>query len=123
MACTTNSGRATAYTERRSSDALLFGGLMTVYDPTLLITLLTVAQTGSFTQAAARLGVRQPTVSQHISRLEKQTGRVLILRDTHSVSLTPDGEAMIGFAHSIIAAHEQATAYFSGSRPRGRLRI
>jgi DNA-binding transcriptional LysR family regulator len=67
--------------------------------------------------------VRQPTVSQHISRLEKQTGRTLILRDTHSVSLTPDGEAMIGFARSILAAHEQATAYFSGSRPRGRLRI
>ncbi|HEY0536419.1 MAG TPA: LysR family transcriptional regulator [Actinoplanes sp.] len=96
---------------------------MTTYDPALLRTLLTVAQTGSFTQAAARLGVRQPTVSQHISRLEKQTGRTLILRDTHSVSLTPDGEAMIGFARSILAAHEQATAYFSGSRPRGRLRI
>lgn len=96
---------------------------MTTYDPALLQTLLTVAQTGSFTQAAARLGVRQPTVSQHIGRLEKQTGRTLILRDTHSVSLTPDGEAMIGFARSILAAHEQATAYFSGSRPRGRLRI
>jgi DNA-binding transcriptional LysR family regulator len=96
---------------------------MTTYDPALLQTLLTVAQTGSFTQAAARLGVRQPTVSQHISRLEKQTGRTLILRDTHSVSLTPDGEAMIGFARSILAAHEQATAYFSGNRPRGRLRI
>jgi len=96
---------------------------MTVYDPTLLVTLLTVAQTGSFTQAAIRLGVRQPTVSQHISRLEKQTGRTLILRDTHTVSLTADGEAMIGFARSILAAHEQASAYFSGTRPRGRLRI
>jgi DNA-binding transcriptional LysR family regulator len=96
---------------------------MSLYDPELLVTLLTVAQTGSFTQAAVRLGVRQPTVSQHIRRLETQTGRTLILRDTHSVSLTADGEAMIGFARSILAAHEQATAYFSGPRPRGRLRI
>jgi DNA-binding transcriptional LysR family regulator len=96
---------------------------MTIYDPDLLITLLAVEQTGSFTQAALRLGVRQPTVSQHIRRLEAQTGRTLILRDTHSVSLTADGEAMIGFARTILAAHEQATAYFSGSRPRGRLRI
>ncbi len=96
---------------------------MTLYDPVLLQTLLTVAQTGSFTQAAARLGVRQPTVSQHVSRLEKQTGRTLFLRDTHTVALTPDGEAMVGFARSILAAHEQATTYFSGSRPRGRLRI
>src|ERR1700759_4860115 len=97
--------------------------LMTVYEPALLETLLAVAQTGSFTQAAARLGVRQPTVSQHISRLEKQTGRTLILRDMHSVPLTADGEAMVGFARSILAAHEQATAYFSGSRPRRRPRI
>jgi DNA-binding transcriptional LysR family regulator len=96
---------------------------MTVYDPQLLVTLLAVEQTGSFTQAAARLGVRQPTVSQHIRRLEQQAGRTLILRDTHSVSLTADGEAMIGFARSILAAHEQAAAYFTGSRPRGRLRI
>jgi DNA-binding transcriptional LysR family regulator len=96
---------------------------MTTYDPELLLTLMAVEQTGSFTQAATRLGVRQPTVSQHIRRLEAQAGRTLILRDTHSVSFTADGEAMIGFARTILAAHDQATAYFSGSRPRGRLRI
>jgi DNA-binding transcriptional LysR family regulator len=46
-----------------------------------------------------------------------------VLRDTHSVTLTTDGEAMTGFARNILAAHEQAAGYFSGSRPRGRLRI
>ena len=51
---------------------------MTTYDPDLLATLLAVEQTGSFTQAAARLGLRQPTVSQHIRRLEEQTGRLLV---------------------------------------------
>ena len=96
---------------------------MTAYDPELLATLLAVEQTGSFTQAAERLGIRQPTVSQQIRRLEQQVGRVLVHRTTHSLSLTPDGEAMIGFAKTILAAHEQAAAYFSGSRPRGRLRI
>ena len=96
---------------------------MTGYDPQLLATFLAVEQTGSFTRAAARLGIQQPTVSQHIRRLEQQTGRTLVLRDTHSVSLTADGEAMIGFARNILTAFEQAAAYFSGSRPRGRLRI
>jgi|SRR5579884_388123 DNA-binding transcriptional LysR family regulator len=96
---------------------------MTAYDPELLATLLAVEQTGSFTQAAERLGIRQPTVSQHIRRLEQQVGRVLVHRTTHSLALTPDGEAMIGFARTILAAHEQAAAYFSGTRPRGRLRI
>jgi DNA-binding transcriptional LysR family regulator len=96
---------------------------MTGYDPQLLATFLAVEQTGSFTRAAARLGIRQPTVSQHIRRLEGQVGRTLVLRDTHSVSLTPDGEAMVGFARNIVAASEQAAAYFRGDRPHGRLRI
>jgi DNA-binding transcriptional LysR family regulator len=96
---------------------------MTGYDPQLLTTLLAIEQTGSFTRAATRLGIQQPTVSQHIRRLEQQVGRTLVLRDTHSVSLTPDGEAMIGFARNIMAACEEASAYFSGPRPRGRLRI
>ncbi|WP_433298762.1 LysR family transcriptional regulator [Pseudonocardia sp. CA-142604] len=93
------------------------------YDPIQLQTFLAVAQTRSFTQAAARLGIRQPTVSQHIRKLEEATGRVLVQRDTHSVTITTDGEAMIGFAGSILAVHEQAAAYFSGERPHGRLRI
>jgi DNA-binding transcriptional LysR family regulator len=93
------------------------------FDPELLVTLVTVEQMGSFTQAAARLGIRQPTVSQHIRRLEQEVGRMLVLRDTHSVSLTADGEAMVGFARSILAAHDQAAAYFTASKPRGRLRI
>jgi len=96
---------------------------MTGYDPQLLATFLAVEQTGSFTRAAARLGIQQPTVSQHIRRLERQVGRTLVLRDTHSVALTADGEAMIGFARNIMAASEQAAAYFSGDRPSGRLRI
>jgi DNA-binding transcriptional LysR family regulator len=96
---------------------------MTAYDPELLATFLAVEQTGSFTRAAARLGIHQPTVSQRIRRLEQQIGRPLVLRDTHSVSLTADGEAMTGFARNILAASEEAASYFSGSRPRARLRI
>src|SRR6201999_867163 len=96
---------------------------MTGFDPQLLATFLAVEQTGSFTRAAARLGLQQPTVSQHIRRLESQVGRTLVARDTHSVSLTADGEAMVGFARNILAASEQAAAYFRGDRPSGRLRI
>ncbi|MET9885699.1 LysR substrate-binding domain-containing protein [Streptomyces sp. NPDC006430] len=94
-----------------------------MYDPAQLRTFLTVAQTLSFTQAAGRLGVRQSTVSQHVRRLEQVTGRSLFLRDTHSVELTEDGEALLGFARTILEAHERAAAHFAGTRLRGRLRF
>ncbi|MFC4947960.1 LysR family transcriptional regulator [Pseudonocardia sp. GCM10023141] len=94
-----------------------------LYEPAQLRTFLAVAQTRSFTQAAARLGIRQPTVSQHVRKLEQATGRTLVQRDTHTVTITAEGEAMIGFARAILSAHEDAAGYFSGERPRGRLRI
>jgi DNA-binding transcriptional LysR family regulator len=94
-----------------------------LYEPELLRTFLAVAQSLSFTQAAQRLGVRQPTVSQHVRRLEDAVGRALFIRDTRTVTLTADGEAMAGFARAILAAHEQAAGYFSGSGLRGRLRF
>jgi DNA-binding transcriptional LysR family regulator len=94
-----------------------------MYEPTHLRTFLAVAQTLSFTQAARRLGLRQSTVSQHVRRLEEGAGRRLFVRDTHRVALTEDGEAMLGFAGTILAAHERATAYFTGTRLRGRLRF
>ncbi|MFE7972618.1 LysR substrate-binding domain-containing protein [Streptomyces shenzhenensis] len=94
-----------------------------MYEPSQLRTFLAVAQTLSFTQAARRLGLRQSTVSQHVRRLEDATGRQLFTRDTHSVELTEDGEAMLGFARRILAVHEQASAFFTGTRVRGRLRF
>ncbi|MEU9332503.1 LysR substrate-binding domain-containing protein [Streptomyces sp. NPDC048290] len=94
-----------------------------MYDPTQLRTFLAVSQTLSFTQAARRLGLRQSTVSQHVRRLEDAAGRPLFTRDTHSVELTEDGEAMLGFARRLLEVHEQATAFFTGTRVRGRLRF
>lgn len=92
-------------------------------EPILLQTFLTVGETRSFTQAAERLGLRQSTVSQHIRKLELEAGRRLFVRDTHSVTVTADGEAMIEFARNILAANERAERYFAGSQLRGRLRF
>jgi DNA-binding transcriptional LysR family regulator len=92
-------------------------------EPLLLRTFLAVAESLSFTQAADRLHLSQPTVSQHVRRLEDSIGRQLFRRDTRTVELTDDGEAMAGFARTILAAHEQAASYFTGSSLRGRLRF
>jgi DNA-binding transcriptional LysR family regulator len=92
-------------------------------DPVLLESFLAVAQTRNFTEAGRRLGLRQSTVSQHVRKLEDATGRRLLVRDTHRVAPTADGDAMVGFARSILEANERAQRYFAGSQLRGRVRF
>lgn len=92
-------------------------------DPTLLQSFLAVAQTRNFTEAGRRLGLRQSTVSQHVRKLEQEAGRRLFLRDTHHVVPTADGEAMVGFARSILEANDRARQYFTGAQLRGRVRF
>jgi DNA-binding transcriptional LysR family regulator len=94
-----------------------------MFDPALLRTFVAVAETLSFTRAAELLQLSQPTVSQQIRKLEAAANRNLVARDTRAVALTDNGDAMLGFARSILAAHDEAAAYFTGSAMRGRLRF
>jgi DNA-binding transcriptional LysR family regulator len=94
-----------------------------MFDPALLTTFVTVAKARGFTEAGRRLGLRQSTISQHVRRLEQAAARRLFVRDTHSVALTADGEAMLGLAQGILEANERARHYFAGSQLRGRLRF
>ena len=93
------------------------------YPPELLTSFVTVANSRSFTEAGRRLGLGQSTISQHVRKLEFLTGRRLFERDTHSVALTEDGQAMLIFAQSILETQERARRFFAGSELRGRLRF
>lgn len=94
-----------------------------MFDPTHLRSFLAVESARNFTAAARRLGLRQSTVSQHVAKLEQAAGRRLLLRDTHSMELTADGAAMLGFAREILEREEAARRYFSESTLRGRVRF
>lgn len=54
------------------------------------------ARLGSFTRAAAELGVSQPSVSRHIANLEAALGQRLFARDHNRLTLTPEGAALAG---------------------------
>lgn len=60
-----------------------------------LIALLAVAREGSFTRAAAKLGVSQPALSRTISNLEARLELRLLARSTRSVATTEAGERLI----------------------------
>jgi DNA-binding transcriptional LysR family regulator len=90
---------------------------------THLSSFIALQQTGSFTLAAARLGLSQSTVSQHLQRLEDELGKQLIWRTTHAVRLTPDGELLIGHARDMVEMDGRIRELFNQSRLRGRLRL
>lgn len=54
-----------------------------------------IIDTGSFTRAAERMHMTQPSLSQQIRELEKHLGFSLVTRSTRSISLTPQGERLL----------------------------
>src|SRR4051812_18075578 len=65
--------------------------LMTNVPTALLRTLITVVDVGSYTRAAAVLGVTQPAVSAQLKRLQVLLGAELFERSTQGVVLSPAG--------------------------------
>ncbi|WP_345593852.1 LysR family transcriptional regulator [Streptomyces marokkonensis] len=63
-------------------------------DLALLRTFVTVHRAGSFTRAAALLGVSQPAVTSQIRTLERQLGRPLFLRQARGVTPTTIGDEL-----------------------------
>lgn len=92
-------------------------------DPIWLRSFVAVAELQSFTEAATRAGIRQSTVSEHVRKLEAACGKRLFARDTHSVEITTDGEAMLGFARSILDVNERAMRHFAQGDMRGNIRL
>ncbi|WP_027796989.1 LysR family transcriptional regulator [Paraburkholderia acidipaludis] len=92
-------------------------------NPSWLKTFATVAACHSFTEAGRQLGLTQSSVSDHVRRLEHAVGRRLFVRDTHSLAMTPDGEAMLAHAGAILQAINRAEAQFRAPRLKGRVRL
>src|SRR3954451_6619734 len=70
---------------------------------------LAIADEGSFTRAAERLLVSQPSLSQQIKSLERELGGPLLERLPKSVRLTAAGNVFVTDARAAIAHAECAT--------------
>jgi len=70
--------------------------------------LVAVADAGQLTEAARRLGVAQPTLSQAISQLEDQLGVMLVERQSRGIRLTDAGAAFVARARRVLLAADEA---------------
>lgn len=84
-----------------------------------------VVDAGSFTRAAAGLGITKAVVSQQVAKLEEEVGTTLLLRTTRSVQTTEAGRSL--YARCTIILRESADAFDELAQgvasPRGTLRI
>ena len=81
---------------------------------------ITVAETGSFTKAAERVGRTQSAVSQQMSKLENLLGKPLLTRGK-AFSLTPEGDIFLGYARQIFALYHEAIDRFKEPELEGEV--
>lgn len=90
-----------------------------------LLVFAEVLETGSFSQAAQRLGIAKSSVSKKVSALEKQLGVRLIQRSTRKLRVTDEGRQLYHRCERIkvelLAAEEEMTR--SRELPAGTVRI
>lgn len=84
---------------------------------------LAVAETGSFSRAAKRVSVTQPSLSAGIAKLERELGARLFDRDRQGVALTPAGSRFLVRARRIAAEYEHALVELSEVSDPTLLRI
>ena len=84
-----------------------------------------VVDSGSFSEAARRLGLSKASVSREVSALERRLGAQLLRRTTRRMSLTDVGEVFLARCRRVVEEAEEAELSVSRlqAAPRGEIRI
>lgn len=76
---------------------------MTIKD---LLYFVTIVKEKSITQAAAKLFIAQPALSQCVQKIEKEAGAQFFVRNSSGVQLTSEGECFLEFAKSVLQSQD-----------------
>ena len=84
-----------------------------------------IANEGSITRTAGKLGVAQPALTRHVKQLEAELGTQLLMRLPRGVRLTTSGRDFLEHARRIILEVARAKEHVRGNAkiPRGRVVI
>ncbi|MGZ7460028.1 LysR family transcriptional regulator [Pseudomonas sp. Ma2-10] len=88
-------------------------------DTQALNSFVTIAESQSLTEAAKRLGITQPAVSQCLKQLEEQVGTQLVVRRTSPVQLTVAGHALKQNADAILGELRRLNATVRDAADKG----
>lgn len=89
----------------------------------LLRTLVAISETGNFSAAADRLGRTPSAVSMQVKKMEELVGATLFIRDSRSVSLTRDGEALLQHGRRLLALNREMMTRFVRPDLVGEVRL
>ena len=79
-----------------------------------------VAEGGSFSKAARELYLTQPTISAHISSLEKELNVRLFVRNTKEVSLSDNGKDLYKYAKQMVDLQGKIEEHFGMKKDSGK---
>ena len=88
-----------------------------------LRTVVAIAETGSFSAAAAAVFRTPSAISMQVKKIEEMLGRPVFRRDSRSVSLTADGDFLVEHARRMLALNREAVARFVTPDLRGEVRL
>lgn len=93
------------------------------FDLAELETFLAVAELGSFSLAAKKLHVSQPSVTSRVQRLESALQVKLLVRTTRRAELTPEGARLRDAAESALQGLREVLRDFRAAADTGRQRV
>ena len=92
-------------------------------DLTALRSFVTVADTGGVTRAAGFLNLTQSAVSMQIKRLEDSLGLTLLDRTARAVSLTGEGEQLLGYARRMLELNDEVIVRLTDEVFEGEIKL
>ncbi|MEN9409003.1 MAG: hypothetical protein RL216_977 [Pseudomonadota bacterium] len=92
-------------------------------DLVALRSFVAVVDAGGVTRAAGLLNLTQSAVSMQLKRLEEALNLGLFARAARKLTLTPEGEQLLGFARRMLALNDEALARLTSASFEGEIRL
>jgi DNA-binding transcriptional LysR family regulator len=83
---------------------------------------VTIAETGSITEASKKLFLAQPSLTASIRELEKEYGVTIFTRGKKGIEVTKEGEEFLGYARQVLEQANLIEERYNGAH-KGKVRF